>query len=144
MKANWKLLIENSIDGYHAMATHHRYFVQYLTDIGADTSAWLGPRRQWGIGLALGGGHSVIENPLRPTPIMTQAKDELDRIRARLVDRFGPERAHRIADFNRNLLRLLLDSGVMAARHMTKAATRAPRRALPRRRALCTNSKKPR
>src|SRR3954453_7085000 len=40
--------------------------------------------------------------------------------------------------------RLLLDSGVMAAGHMTKAATRAPRRALPRRRALCTNSKKPR
>ena len=39
---------------------------------------------------------------------------------------------------------LLLDSGVMAARHMTRAATRAPRRALPRRRALCTNSKKPR
>ncbi len=103
MKANWKLLIENSIDGYHAMATHHRYFVQYLTDIGADTTAWVGPRRQWGTGLALGGGHSVIENPLRPTPIMTQAKDELDRIRARLVDRFGPERAHRIADFNRNL-----------------------------------------
>src|SRR3954465_12349544 len=32
----------------------------------------------------------------------------------------------------------------MVARHMTRAATRAPRRALPRRRALCTNSKKPR
>src|SRR4051794_33385397 len=32
----------------------------------------------------------------------------------------------------------------MAARHMTRAATRAPRRALPQRRALCTNSKKPR
>src|SRR3954454_1055770 len=28
--------------------------------------------------------------------------------------------------------------------HTTRAATRAPRRALPRRRALCTNSKKPR
>ena len=39
---------------------------------------------------------------------------------------------------------LLLSSGVMGARHMTRAATRAPRRALPRRRALCTNSKKPR
>jgi p-cumate 2,3-dioxygenase subunit alpha len=103
MKANWKLLIENSIDGYHAMATHHRYFVQYLTDIGADTSAWVGPRRQWGIGLALGGGHSVIENPQRPTPIMTSAKDELARIRARLVEKFGTERAHHIADFNRNL-----------------------------------------
>src|SRR3954447_13593357 len=44
--------------------------------------------------------------------------------------------------FNRRWL--LLGSGVMAAGHMTKAATRAPRRALPRRRALCTNSKKPR
>ena len=43
-----------------------------------------------------------------------------------------------------NLPWLLLSSGVMAARHMTRAATRAPRRALPRRRALCTNSKKPR
>src|SRR3954470_18824120 len=43
-----------------------------------------------------------------------------------------------------NCRRLLLSSGVMAARHMTRAATRAPRRALPRRRALCTNSKKPR
>ena len=41
------------------------------------------------------------------------------------------------------LVWLLLGSGVMAARHMTRAATRAPRRALPRRRALCTNSKKP-
>ena len=28
--------------------------------------------------------------------------------------------------------------------YLTRAATRAPRRALPRRRALCTNSKKPR
>jgi|SRR5271155_274901 len=103
MKANWKLLIENSIDGYHAMSTHHRYFVQYLADIGADPSAWTGPRRQWGIGLALGGGHSVIENPQRPTPILTRAKPALDRIRARLVDKYGAEHAHRIADFNRNL-----------------------------------------
>jgi len=23
------------------MSTHHRYFVQYLTDIGADASAWV-------------------------------------------------------------------------------------------------------
>ena len=40
--------------------------------------------------------------------------------------------------------RLLLGSGVTAAHHTTRAATRAPRRALPRRRALWTNSKKPR
>src|SRR3954468_24727818 len=49
-----------------------------------------------------------------------------------------------VAAAEANLTWLLLASGVMAARHMTRAATRAPRRALPRRRALCTNSKKPR
>jgi hypothetical protein len=39
---------------------------------------------------------------------------------------------------------LLLGSGVLGLGHATKATTRAPSRALPRRRALCTNSKKPR
>src|SRR3954451_9592186 len=52
--------------------------------------------------------------------------------------------AHHYIDSRAQDERLLLASGVMAARHMTRAATRAPRRALPRRRALCTNSKKPR
>lgn len=68
-----------------------------------DTTGWLGQRRQFGIGLALGGGQPVIENPLRRTPIMSTAEDELAQIRARLVERYGPERAHRIADFTRNL-----------------------------------------
>jgi NADPH:quinone reductase len=40
--------------------------------------------------------------------------------------------------------RLLLDSGVLNLGHATKAATRASSRVLPRRRALCTNWKKPR
>jgi hypothetical protein len=35
--------------------------------------------------------------------------------------------------------RLLLGSGVVMAHHVTRAATRAPSKALPRRRALCTN-----
>ena len=35
------------------------------------------------------------------------------------------------------------DAGCWPA-YLTRAATRAPRRALPRRRALCTNAKKPR
>ena len=65
MKANWKLLIENSIDGYHAISTHYRYFVQYLHDIGADTASWLGPRRRWGIGMALGLSLIHISEPTR-------------------------------------------------------------------------------
>jgi p-cumate 2,3-dioxygenase subunit alpha len=103
MKANWKLLVENSIDGYHALPTHQRFFNQYLADIGMDASSWSGPNRIQGIGLALGAGHAVIENRARTLPITGSAKAELDAIRARLVDRFGPERAHRIADYSRNL-----------------------------------------
>src|SRR6266852_4320832 len=103
MKANWKLLIENSIDGYHALPTHQRYFSQYLADIGMDPSSWAGANRIQGIGLALGGGHSVIENRSRALPITGTAKEELEQIRARLVERVGPERAHRIADYSRNL-----------------------------------------
>jgi len=41
--------------------------VQYLTDIGADHQRLVGPRRQWGIGLALAAANSVIENPQRPS-----------------------------------------------------------------------------
>jgi p-cumate 2,3-dioxygenase alpha subunit len=103
MKANWKLLVENSMDGYHATPTHQRFFNQYLADIGMDTSSWAGPNRIQGIGLALGGGHAVIENRARALPITGTAKQELDQIRARLVERVGPEQAHRIADYSRNL-----------------------------------------
>src|SRR4051812_49081301 len=39
---------------------------------------------------------------------------------------------------------LLLGFGVLGLGYATKAAARAPSRALPRRRALCTNGKKPR
>jgi p-cumate 2,3-dioxygenase subunit alpha len=103
MKANWKLLVENSMDGYHALPTHQRFFNQYLTDIGMDAGSWSGPNRIQGVGLALGGGHAVIENRARTLPITGSAKAELDAIRARLVDQFGAERAHRIADYSRNL-----------------------------------------
>jgi len=35
MQANWKLLVENSIDGYHASSTHDTCF-KYLVWLGAD------------------------------------------------------------------------------------------------------------
>ena len=77
------------MDGYHAIPTHQRFFNQYLADIGMDTSSWAGPNRIQGIGLALGGGHAVIENRARALPITDTAKGELDQIRARLVERVG-------------------------------------------------------
>jgi p-cumate 2,3-dioxygenase alpha subunit len=60
----------------------------------------------------LGNGHAVIESPApygRPiahwSPLFGEAaKPEIERIRARLVERYGPERAERMASTIRNLL----------------------------------------
>jgi p-cumate 2,3-dioxygenase alpha subunit len=104
MKANWKLLVENSIDAYHGMYTHQRYFRQYLPDIGMANDRWVGARAfDKTQGLALGNGHSVIESPAQPTPLDVTAKEELAEIRAELEQAFGKERASLMLDVHRNL-----------------------------------------
>ena len=105
-RANWKLLVENSIDGYHLRSTHHTY-LEYLKSVGADFGR---PFR--GYGRSLGNGHAVIEHsgPMgRPCALWEprwgeEVRREIEAIKARLVARFGPERAERIAEWNRNLL----------------------------------------
>ena len=37
IKANWKLLAENSVDSYHLLPTHRTY-VDYVTGLGTDDS----------------------------------------------------------------------------------------------------------
>jgi p-cumate 2,3-dioxygenase alpha subunit len=104
--ANWKLLVENSIDGYHAQSTHDTYF-KYLVSIGTDLQGGVKGRA-----VALGNGHAVIEYSApwgRPVakwePLFgEEARDEIDRLRADLVSRYGEERAHTISEVNRNLL----------------------------------------
>lgn len=106
IRANWKLLVENSIDGYHAMTTHATYMA-YLKDLGTDLSVGV-----TGVGRDLGNGHAVIEYQApwgRPIALWEpswgeEARTELDRIRAELVSRFGEERTRRMAETNRNLL----------------------------------------
>jgi len=61
--------------------------------------------------------------PTRPSP------DDLDAV-GRTID---------IVDDAHKPMRLLSGSGVVAWGHATRASMRAPSRALPRRRALCTN-----
>ncbi len=108
MRANWKLLVENSIDGYHALPTHRRYF-DFLTDTGANVQGM----RIAGRAKALGNGHAVIENPEVPfgrpiadwIPAWGEVKKaELEALYQKLVDRFGAERAYNIAKVSRNLL----------------------------------------
>lgn len=56
VNANWKLLVENSFDGYHAVSTHQRYFEMVRAARGKLDPTALGRSR----GIDLGNGHAVI------------------------------------------------------------------------------------
>lgn len=56
VRANWKLLVENSFDGYHAMSTHQRYFEMIVAARGPiDAGKSLLNSRS----INLGNGHAV-------------------------------------------------------------------------------------
>jgi p-cumate 2,3-dioxygenase subunit alpha len=107
IRANWKLLVENSIDGYHASTTHASYLDYLKGSAGA-----LGAMPLKGLGRDLGNGHAVIEYSApwgRPIAQWIpawgeQGKHDLERIMVGLTERFGAERAQRIGLKNRNLL----------------------------------------
>lgn len=107
INANWKLLVENSYDGYHAQIAHARY-MKYLAASGA-VGLPSGPK--WNSVRDLGNGHACIEYTApwgRPiahwVPAFGEdAVPEIEEIRAKLEARLGAERAHRIATTSRNL-----------------------------------------
>ncbi len=57
--ANWKLLSENSADGYHALTTHHRYLAM-LKESGKDLTQVFAAGTAPTLGYDLGNGHAVI------------------------------------------------------------------------------------
>ena len=104
--ANWKLLAENSYDGYHALPTHDTYF-KYLVALGTDLSGGVA-----GTVADLGNGHAVLEYAApwgRPIakwePLFGEgAREEIAALRAALVNRYGEARASRMTDTNRNMV----------------------------------------
>ena len=87
VKANWKLLVENSFDGYHAVSTHQRYFEMVMAARGKIDPSMLGDSR----GIDLGNGHAVAAGaPVteglfgRPTSedAMLERTQRFDRLRA--------------------------------------------------------------
>ncbi len=112
IRANWKLLCENSIDGYHADNLHATYF-DYVRNIMPPQAAKAAPAlRLEGVCRDLGNGHAVAEFSApwgRPagkwSPAWGEdAKAEIDGTYARLQSRVGEQRAQRIAHLNRNLV----------------------------------------
>lgn len=102
VKGNWKLAVENAMDGYHFMPTHAT-FVEYLKSSGFATSD------EGGVVENLGNGHSVMTLSghsgrvgMDWEPRFGEAeRTRIDEVRAELVERLGPDRASRIADHSR-------------------------------------------
>jgi phenylpropionate dioxygenase-like ring-hydroxylating dioxygenase large terminal subunit len=106
VKANWKLLVENSADVYHALVTHQRFFVDYVKHLGGDSSQWNQQMADLpnNVGIALDNGHAVIETPNGPLPLSAKGAAHIADVRRRIEMRHGVERAHRILDYSRNIL----------------------------------------
>lgn len=106
VRANWKLLGENSVDLYHGVPTHKTYF-----DIVATRGGKMEKDCLVGVGRDLGNGHAVMEYySAWPRPVGKwiegygeEAKEVIEGNIARLEEKFGEERAHRIAKKNRNI-----------------------------------------
>lgn len=122
IRANWKLLIENSFDDYHLLTTHSTW-LNYMKDSGVEMKRPEGlllPAH--GVGKDLGNGHACVDNiNFRGRPVARwisiygeESKPEMEEIRKELVERLGEERAARVADTNRNLVvfpNLVLNDG---------------------------------
>jgi p-cumate 2,3-dioxygenase alpha subunit len=107
IRGNWKLLAENSFDGYHA-ATNHSTYLEYLK----NTKGALGVDPLSGVARDLKNGHALVEYTApwgRPianwVPLWgEEGKAEMDAVYSELLSRVGAERAERIAKKNRNMV----------------------------------------
>jgi len=98
MRANWKLLMENTVDIYHLNSTHGRFLYDYVPKVlGLKTpnprTAHEGAHKPQ----ELGNGHAVIEYR-KFSGVADEAK------RKSWEERFGKERATRMLDYTRTLL----------------------------------------
>ncbi|WP_020498674.1 aromatic ring-hydroxylating oxygenase subunit alpha [Sciscionella marina] len=108
INANWKLLVENSIDGYHGPSTHDTY-IKYIVSQGTDIRSGAGGGNA---GYDLGNGHGVIEYGApwgRPIakwdPLFGEnARPGMEQTAQDLARRFGESRGHAMTHTNRNLL----------------------------------------
>ncbi|MGH7906142.1 MAG: aromatic ring-hydroxylating oxygenase subunit alpha [Candidatus Binataceae bacterium] len=109
VRANWKLLATNSLDTYHAPPLHTTYFAYMAKFKGLDqaTEAHASAMGHGGRGRSLGNGHGAGESApgalARPIahwhPMFGEAaRPEIARVRGRIVERFGEERAWRMCD----------------------------------------------
>ena len=132
--ANWKMYVENSIDGYHVVPLHVTYF-EYLEQIQGSRPTLDAISEAFD----LGNGHSAIKvrGPwARPVARWTPALGEGNRERVQaayseLVRKYGPERAELIGGTDRILLifpsLVILDIMGIVVRAITPTSARHTR-----------------
>jgi p-cumate 2,3-dioxygenase subunit alpha len=104
VRANWKLLVENSIDGYHAVSTHQRYFEMVTAARGPMPPFAKRASR----GIDLGNGHSAIGSgpgggAIFGRPLSDDASAERDARFDRLRARYGEAWVDRLSG-SRNMV----------------------------------------
>ena len=112
IRANWKLLLENSVDNYH-FHTVHKTFADYMSSerkrVGADrpTINNINDSR----GLAFEHGHTAMLTKAEgrtiacPSPLWSKdAIAEVTRLREQLAERYGKTRGYSMADNSRFLM----------------------------------------
>ncbi|HVA73989.1 MAG TPA: aromatic ring-hydroxylating dioxygenase subunit alpha [Acidimicrobiales bacterium] len=104
VRGNWKLAVENAMDGYHFGPTHAT-FVAWLRETGFTTTD------EGGKAVVLGGGHSVLVQSGHSGRVGLQweprfgdeERARTDTNRQELFARVGEERGRRIAETSRIL-----------------------------------------
>lgn len=104
IKGNWKLAVENAMDGYHFAPTHNT-FVGYLRETGFHVT----DDDQFGYNL--GNGHSMLVltghngrlGMLWEPRFGEDEKERTRRTRAEMTERLGQERADTVGDASRIL-----------------------------------------
>ncbi|HVA14897.1 MAG TPA: aromatic ring-hydroxylating dioxygenase subunit alpha [Stellaceae bacterium] len=98
MRANWKMLMENTVDIYHLNSTHSRFMYDYLPHVLGLTPP--DPRTANDGAMSpkgLGNGHAMIEYK-KFSGVADEAK------RKAWQAKFGEDRANRMLDYTRTLL----------------------------------------
>lgn len=108
LQANWKLLVENSIDGYHAKSVHHTYF-EMMMELGQTPpmlgDSTVGAIPPAGVGTEFGYGHTTLLYPANGLPLATESvKGSLAEFRRQVAELKGEEYATAVWGLSRNTI----------------------------------------
>lgn len=106
LNANWKLLVENSIDGYHAKSVHHTYF-EMMIGLGMAppmlSSRTVNGIPPAGAGTELTNGHTSLMYPGNGLPLFNEhVASQLADSKAQALEKHGEAYTNAMFELGRN------------------------------------------